>query len=285
MRKIDRTGERFNTKYGECVIVEYNNCNNIVVEFQDEHKARVRTTYSCLQRDGVRNPYFVSVYGVGYIGEPLRSHNDREIRLWRDMLRRCYSDESLNKNQTYKDCKVCERWLCFANFLEDLPLIEGYELWRDNPNQRIALDKDIKSDNKNKIYCLEECMFVTQTDNSRQSNKHTDYTHVRGDNNYFHKHNHLMKGELNGMYGRKHSEESRRKMSESKKGKYSLENNPKARKCFVYTTKGEFVGKFNTFKEASVVIGCSASMVSLCVNGKIDSAKGYICTDIEINTK
>ena len=62
---------------------------------------------------------------------------------------------------------MCQRWLCFANFLEDLPLIENYEYWLNNPNQGIALDKDIKGNNS-KVYCLDNCCFVTRSENSRE---------------------------------------------------------------------------------------------------------------------
>ena len=88
------------------------------------------------------------------------------------MLQRCYSDKCHESNPTYKDCTVCERWLVFANFIEDLPLIEGYELWRDNPNTGVSLDKDIKVQG-NKIYSLETCKFVSKSDNAKESIKRT----------------------------------------------------------------------------------------------------------------
>lgn len=48
-KKTNRVGERFITeehlgKY-EIIIVEYNDCKNILVEFQDKHKAIVHTSY------------------------------------------------------------------------------------------------------------------------------------------------------------------------------------------------------------------------------------------------
>ena len=77
----------------------------------------------------------VSVYGVGILGtfkdgsKPRTKDKYgkliREYILWHNMLRRCYSDKYHEKRPTYKDCTVCNRWLVFANFLEDLPLIEG----------------------------------------------------------------------------------------------------------------------------------------------------------------
>ena len=101
------------------------------------------------------------------------------------MLYRCYSKKFQEKNPTYSDCYVCERWLKLSNFVEDITKIEGYELWLNNPNKYICLDKDIKSNGKNKCYCLENCMFTTIEENIRQSNKTMDYDFLKGENNYF----------------------------------------------------------------------------------------------------
>ena len=118
----------------------------------------------------------MSVYGVGILGvfkdgsKPKTYGNGkptREYGLWHNMLTRCYSEKWHEECPTYKECSVCERWLVFANFLEDLPLIDGYELWRDNPKQRIALDKDSKVEG-NKVYSLENCCFISQSENSKE---------------------------------------------------------------------------------------------------------------------
>lgn len=115
----------------------------------------------------------MSVYGVGTLGvmkdgsKPKTTVYIREYDLWKHMLGRCYSDKYHEKQPTYKDCTVCNRWLIFANFLEDLPLIEGYELWKDNPNTGVSLDKDSKVEG-NKIYSLETCKFISRSDNSKE---------------------------------------------------------------------------------------------------------------------
>ena len=119
------------------------------------------------------------VYGIGTLGtfkdgsKPTTSENGKQTReyiLWRSMIQRCYDEKFHESNPTYKDCTVCERWLVFANFLEDLTLIEDYELWRDNPNTGVSLDKDSKVQG-NKIYSLETCKFVNKSDNSKERNE------------------------------------------------------------------------------------------------------------------
>ena len=116
------------------------------------------------------------VYGIGELGlmkdgnQPktkVDGKNTREYILWRDMLKRCYSDKYHESYPTYKDCIVCERWLIFANFLEDLPLIENYKLWKDNPNNRVSLDKDDKVKG-NKVYSLNTCKFISNSDNVKE---------------------------------------------------------------------------------------------------------------------
>lgn len=122
-----------------------------------------------------KSPFERTLCGVAYKGvlpdgtEPITSFHGkktREYRLWAAMINRCYS------KRAYKNCTVCERWLCFANFLQDLPLIEGYELWKNNADKKICLDKDFKQPNaEHKVYSLETCKFISNEHNSRESAK------------------------------------------------------------------------------------------------------------------
>ena len=92
----------------------------------------------------------------------------REYTLWTNMLRRCYYID----DECYKNCEVCERWHCYANFLEDLPLIEGYELWINNNNYE--LDKDFKQQGTEyKIYSIETCIFIPKNENTKMSGTNT----------------------------------------------------------------------------------------------------------------
>lgn len=177
MRKIDRVGESFVNQQGSpFTIIEYNSTKDVVVEFQDEFKARVHTAYHHCLRGGIKNPYAPSVFGIGCLGElpsnvkiNINGKKMREYTCWQSMLQRCYSAEYQKRYPSYIGCEVCERWRVFANFLEDLPKIEGYQFWRDNPNHRISLDKDIKGDGT-KIYSIETCCFISNADNIKEAN-------------------------------------------------------------------------------------------------------------------
>ena len=93
---------------------------------------------------------------------------------WQSMLRRCFDNKCKEKHPTYKDVTCCDRWLCFANFLEDLEILKQEYNWDEN--ETLNLDKDILNKN-NKIYSLENCVLVpdwinnlfTKRDNDRGS--------------------------------------------------------------------------------------------------------------------
>ncbi len=76
-------------------------------------------------------------------------------RKWKDMLRRCYSEEYQSKHPTYKGCTVCEGWLNFTAF----------KAWMSGqPWQERNIDKDLLIDG-NKIYSAETCVFIDEATN------------------------------------------------------------------------------------------------------------------------
>jgi hypothetical protein len=172
-----RIGERFITKEGyEVVIISYNKSSDVVVEIQDEYKTKVHTTYGNCKKGEIKNPYNKSVYGVACIGvmsdgskPKIKEENGKHTKpymTWHDMIKRCYSEKLQEKFPTYKGCSVCKRWLVFANFLEDLPKIENYELWL---NGGYEIDKDKKQAGvENKIYSLETVCFIPKSENVKE---------------------------------------------------------------------------------------------------------------------
>ena len=171
MQKIDRAGE-INISNEGCVmkILEYNNCDDIIIQFEDEYKYRVHTQYVNFQKGQCKNPFFASVYGYGYLGvdkngnvpntaelKDGKSVRTQEYAKWKGMLGRCFDNKYKEKKPTYKDVTCCNRWLCFANFLEDLEVLKQEYNWGDD--EKLNLDKDILNKG-NKIYGLENCILV-----------------------------------------------------------------------------------------------------------------------------
>lgn len=147
-------------------IVEYNNCNDIVVEFQDEYKCKVHTAYGNFMRKCVKNPYAKSVYGVGMIGTkyPMSSNgkNTKEYDLWKNMLRRSFSEKEKNRAPCYKEATCCEEWFLFENFYEWLHSQENFNKLYNG--RRWAVDKDILIKG-NKLYSPDMCCLVPQNVN------------------------------------------------------------------------------------------------------------------------
>lgn len=120
--------------------------------------------------------YYPIHYGVACVGnitkrEYTNGPTRREYSIWRNFIRRCYDPE----DQDYKTygalgVKVCDRWLCFENFYNDLPSIPGYNEWLNNKG-KYDLDKDYLQQNiphSQKVYSPTTCIFISKTNNNLQ---------------------------------------------------------------------------------------------------------------------
>lgn len=119
-----------------------------------------------------RDFYNPEVCGVGYLGASRGVNSTMEYRVWHAMLGRCYT-KSNKDYKTYgaKGAHVCSRWHNFTNFLEDIVKIEGYD-YNKFVDRTIVLDKDIKQAGiLNKVYSLETCIFITNSENTAERNK------------------------------------------------------------------------------------------------------------------
>ena len=172
-KKIDRLGETSLSNEGYVMqIVEYKNRNDIIIQFEDEYKYRLHTNYQAFKNGVCKNPFYPSVCGHGYLGvdkngnvpktrefKDGKSVRTQEYAKWKGMLGRCFDSKFKEKYPTYKDITCCERWLCFANFLEDFEILKQEYNWSEN--ETLNLDKDILHKG-NKIYNLENCILVPQ---------------------------------------------------------------------------------------------------------------------------
>ena len=135
-------------------IVEYNGCDNIVIEFEDKY--RKKSTYGNFKKGEIRHPSSKYVYNIGYLGNEKREHLSYDF--WHGMMKRCYSknERDLIKYSSYKDCYVCEEWHNYSNFKKWFN-----ENYYEIKSERMELDKDIIIKN-NKIYSPNNCTFVPQ---------------------------------------------------------------------------------------------------------------------------
>lgn len=163
--------ERVNFQGCPMKIVKYNNQFDITVEFQDEYKANVHTEYGHFKRGQVKNPYYPSVFEVGFIGTKYPCYKNingkstqlKEYNTWTGVLERCYDTKYKAKHPTYKDVTCCPEWLNYENFYEWLHSQENFDKWLNG--KLWAIDKDILVKG-NKIYSPDTCCLVPQVVNT-----------------------------------------------------------------------------------------------------------------------
>lgn len=170
MRK-SKIEERLNEKrvnYQGCPmkIVEYNTCNDIIVEFEDEYHLRVHANYYRFTNGNIKNPYYPAILGVGFVGckyptGVAPSKHTKEYNTWYKMLERCYGEKY--EDTVYGDTTCCSKWLNYENFYEWLHEQENFDKWLNG--EHWAIDKDILVKG-NKIYSPETCVLIPQKINS-----------------------------------------------------------------------------------------------------------------------
>lgn len=151
----DRTGEKFITNEGyEVEITEYFRNDNCTIKFIYNGTILKNIEYICLLKKNIKNPYHLSVYGVGYLGVKNKTYNsvmEKKIySIWHSMISRCYNSRDIDNKSTYKYTTVCEKWHNFQNFID---------WYTDNYKEDFYLDKDILFKG-NKIYSPETCCLV-----------------------------------------------------------------------------------------------------------------------------
>lgn len=164
-----KEGDVFKTNQGGYVtVLKYNNANSVLIKHEDSHGYTCITRSSQLRNGQVKNPYFPSVYGVGYRGvgpykatsgsNPTKAYYD-----WIGMLRRSYCTEYKKSKPTYEDVYVDSQWHNFQNFAE---------WWANAPNsdrKEFSLDKDLRKLG-NKVYSPDTCSYVPVPVNSLLNN-------------------------------------------------------------------------------------------------------------------
>ena len=133
-------------------VVEKINNDERIIKF-DGYENLKKVFTSAILRGRVKNCFKPSIYGVGFLGfDKIEQRHKKALECWRNMMRRCFSEEYKAMNPTYENVTVCEEWYNFKNFAEwyEENHINGYDL-----------DKDILNFNKSiKIYSPKTCLFI-----------------------------------------------------------------------------------------------------------------------------
>jgi thymidylate synthase len=108
----------------------------------------------------VKDPYYPSVLGVACFGARV-SKEDKELlyQTWWGMLKRCYDKNHIGyDNYGGKGIFVCNRWLIFSNFVQDVKKLPNWLLKREYPDE-YSLDKDYYSSN---CYSPDTCVWLSK---------------------------------------------------------------------------------------------------------------------------
>lgn len=172
-RNDEIVGRRFKSKqYNEYTVLsatDMKRSTNTLFEIEFDEINGVKYRYLArkvyILNGSVRNPFYPSVCGVGYMGNISKMGNSLEYKRWHQMISRCYNP----KHKQYSvyggsGVTVCKRWHSFENYFADFSKLDGYD---KNRLEDLAVDKDIKIKG-NKVYSPEACMFVTQSVNSKE---------------------------------------------------------------------------------------------------------------------
>ena len=161
-------GKKFlNNKGSEMVIIENYGGTKLRVKFT-KSGYETDTDMSAINRGEVKDQYEPSIYNIGCIGDfDGNVKYMKEYRKWHGMIERCYNPNDSHYNSYGgKGVTVCERWLNFTNFFNDIHHLPGYDHYKFQ-NGELELDKDLKQFNQTecKVYSPETCVLIPKNVN------------------------------------------------------------------------------------------------------------------------
>lgn len=116
----------------------------------------------------IRDRLEPTMYGKACLGFASYYDDSKLYQRWHAIISRCYNpSHSSYPSYGAAGITVCERWLRFDFFLQDIPHVEGYQKELVD-SSLLHLDKDIKQQHlpkSERVYSLETCMFVSKKDN------------------------------------------------------------------------------------------------------------------------
>lgn len=163
MKKKIEAGDVFKTNEGGSVtVIDYRGRREVVVKHNDQYEHAATVQADNLRRGKVKNPYFASVFGVGYLGvgdkkQAVNGKTTKTYKTWKNMLKRCYCPKTQSNNRSYIGCSVHEDWHNFQSFAE----------WFDDQYKEDGwqLDKDLLVEG-NKIYSPSTCSLIPRQINT-----------------------------------------------------------------------------------------------------------------------
>lgn len=142
LNRIYKTNQGYSVQ-----IIGIDTLSRVTYKFLDEYGAVGTTTIQNIKKGELRNPYHRNKCG-GYLGEGPYLGKEFEwiYSIWHNLIVRAtgarslyYSNSYFYSIQLYKNCMICEEWLCYNTFAD------WYykNISKLNPNYKYELDKDL----------------------------------------------------------------------------------------------------------------------------------------------
>lgn len=155
---------------GSVTVVKYLNSREVIVKHNDSYGHITTVEAGQLRKGNIKNPYYPSVHGVGFIGvgqyvTRIGRKRTAAYNVWCGVLERCYCPKFHIKQPTYRDCTVHPDWLNFQVFAK----------WFEchYPSNGWQLDKDLIVEG-NKVYSAVTCVFVPHQLNALLNSRGND---------------------------------------------------------------------------------------------------------------
>lgn len=142
---------------GSFTVLEVNSAADIIIVHNDEHKHTAKVSACQVRNGNIRNPYYPTLCGVGYMGvgihrSKIAGKHIKHYGVWTGAISRCYCPILQSKRPSYIGCSLSKEWLCYQNFAEWYINHESYGLGYE-------VDKDLLVKN-NTVYSPETCTLI-----------------------------------------------------------------------------------------------------------------------------
>jgi len=108
-----------------------------------------------LTKRRIKDYYAPSIQGVAALGHARKAHNPKAFNIWEQMIENCYAPVARAYDRYGgQEITVCDRWLRFDLFLEDMESVEGY-----NEKAFLASKLFFTVKEGQKEFSLENCHF------------------------------------------------------------------------------------------------------------------------------
>lgn len=163
--RVPKIGSRWESlSYGGFTVVEYNHARDIIIEFDEPYKCRIRTENRSVKAGEVKNPMKPDERGF-FIGCGKYDSKNKMYQVWSHIKKRIGNYN--NRSPSYSDVTICEEWYNFQNFAE------WYVNQIGSKETGWHIDKDILIKG-NKVYEPNNCVLVPVQINSALTKRNVE---------------------------------------------------------------------------------------------------------------